>query len=157
MSILYGAKKLESNYRPTKKKALRIMNFQSSAYHSISLFRSSHILKLEDKMLIENILFISKAFNNLHPPIIKSWFTFCSDVHNYHTVSSTADDIFKPFYTTDFYGNTPIFDHTCSKTTKVTFSFLKYVLPCKNVFFDALVIIKKRLTNDLLTISVTFT
>ena len=121
------------------------MNFQSSTYHSISLFRSSHILKLEDKMLIENILFISKSFNNLHPPIIKSWFTFCSDVHNYHTVSSTADDIFKPFYTTDFYGNTPIFDHTCSKTTKVTFSFRKYVLPCKNVFFAALVIIKKDL------------
>ena len=80
------------------------MNFQSSAYHSISLFRSSHILKLEDKMLIENILFISKLFNNLVPPIFKSWFTFCSDVHNYHTVSSTADKIFKPSYTTYSYG-----------------------------------------------------
>ena len=118
-----------------QKKALRIMNFQSSAYHSSSLFRSCHILKLEDKLLIENILFISKSFNNLHPPIIKNWFTFCSDVHNYHTVSSTADQILKPSYTTDSYGNTPIFGHACSKTIKITFSFLKYVLACKNFSF----------------------
>ena len=37
--------------------------------------RSNHILKLEDKMLIENIFFISKSFNNLLLPIFKSWFT----------------------------------------------------------------------------------
>ena len=115
-----------------QKKALRIMNFQSRDSHSSPLFRSNHILKLEDKILIENILFISKSFNNLLPPIFKSWFTFCSDVQNYHTVSSTADEIFKPSYTTDSYGNTPIFDHANSITTKVTFSFLKYILTCKN-------------------------
>ena len=40
-----------------KKKALKIMNFQSRDSQSNLLFRSSHILKLEDKRLIENILF----------------------------------------------------------------------------------------------------
>ena len=104
---------------------------QSRDSHSGPLFRSNHILKLEDKILIEKILFISKSFNNLLPPIFKSWFTFCSDVHNYHTVSSTAK-IFKPSYTTDSYENTPIFDHAYLITIKVTFSFLKYVLACKN-------------------------
>ena len=79
------------------------MNFQSRDSHSSSLFRSNHILKLEDKTLIENILFINKSFNELLP-IFKSWFTFCSDVHNYHTVSSTADKLFKPSYRTDSYG-----------------------------------------------------
>ena len=68
-------------------KALRIINFQSRDSHSSPLFRSNHILKLEDKILIENILFICKSFNNLLPPIFKSWFTFCSDVYNYHTDS----------------------------------------------------------------------
>ena len=34
------------------------MNFQSSHSHSSPLFRSNHILKLEDKILIENIVFI---------------------------------------------------------------------------------------------------
>ena len=108
------------------------MIFQSRDSHSCALFRSNHILKLEDKILIENILFISKSFNNLLPPIFKSWLTFCSDVRNYHTVSSTADKIFKPSYTTYSYGNTPIFDHAHSITITVTFSFLKYVLACKN-------------------------
>ena len=79
------------------------MNFQSRDCHPSPLFRSSHILKLEDKILIENILFISKSFNNLLLPVFKSCFIFCSDVHNYHTVSFTVDKIFKPFYTTDSY------------------------------------------------------
>ena len=109
------------------------MNFQSRDSHSSLLFRSNHILKLEGKILIENILFISKSFNKLLPPIFISWFSFCSNVHNYHTVSSAADKIFKPSYTTDCYGNTPIFDHDYSTTIKVTLSFLKYVLACKNL------------------------
>ena len=69
-----------------QKKALRIMNLQSRDSQSSPLFRSNHILKLEDKMLQRiDILFINKSFNNL-PPIFKSWLTFCSDVHNYCTV-----------------------------------------------------------------------
>ena len=46
----------ELNRYPTKK-ALRIMNFQSRDSHSSLLFKSNHILKLEDKILIENILY----------------------------------------------------------------------------------------------------
>ena len=90
-----------------QKKALRIMNFQSRDSHSSLIFKSNHILKLEDKILIKNILFINKSFNNL-PPIFKIWFTFCSEVHNYHTISSTADKIFKPSYRTDSYGKNSI-------------------------------------------------
>ena len=41
-------------------KAFRIMNFQSRVSHSNPLFKSNHILKLEDKILTENILFINK-------------------------------------------------------------------------------------------------
>ena len=91
-----------------QKKALRIMNFQSRDSHSSLLFKSNHNLKLEDKILIENILFINKSFNNLLPPVFKSWFTFCSEVNNYQTVSSTADKIFKPSYRTDSYGKNSI-------------------------------------------------
>ena len=80
------------------------MNFQYRGSHSSPLFKSNYILKLEDKILIQNILFINKLFNNLLPPIFKSWFTFYSDVHNDQTVSSTADKIFKPSYRTDSYG-----------------------------------------------------
>ena len=55
-----------------QKKALRIMNFQSRDSHSSPLFKSNHILKPKDKILIEKILFINKSFNNLLPPIFKS-------------------------------------------------------------------------------------
>ena len=79
-----------------QKQALRIMNFHSRDSHSRPLFKSNHILKLEDKILMENILFINKSLNILLPPIVKNWFTFCFDVHNHQTVSSTSDKIFKP-------------------------------------------------------------
>ena len=84
------------------------MNCQSRDSHSSALFKSNHILKLEEKILIENILFITKSFNNLLPPIFKSWFIFCSDVHNYQTVSSTVNKISKPSYRTDSYGKNSI-------------------------------------------------
>ena len=48
---------------------------------------------------MENILFINKSFNNLLPPIFKSLL-----LHNYQTVSSTSDKIFKPSYRTDSLG-----------------------------------------------------
>ena len=84
------------------------MNFQSRDSHSSPLFKSNHILKLEDKILIENILFINKSLNNLLPPIFKNCFTFCSHVNNYQTVSSTSDEIFKPLYRADSFGKISI-------------------------------------------------
>ena len=86
-----------------QKKALRIMNFQSRDSHPSPLFKSNPILKLEDKVLIENILFINKSFQKLFPPIFKSSFIFSFDVHNHETVSSTANKILKPSYRTDSY------------------------------------------------------
>ena len=58
--------------------------------------------KLEDKILIQNILFINKLFRSLLL-IFKSWFTFSYDVPNYETVSSATNKMFKPSYRTDFY------------------------------------------------------
>ena len=37
-----------------------IMKFQSRDSHSSLIFKSNHILKLENQILIENILFINK-------------------------------------------------------------------------------------------------
>ena len=106
-----------------QKKALRIMNFQSRDSHSSPLFKSNHILKFEDKILIENILFINKSLNNLLPPIFKNWFTFCSDVHNYQTVSSTSDKIFKPSYRTDSFGKNSITIGAINSWNKTQYQF----------------------------------
>ena len=102
-----------------QKKALRIMNFQSRDSHSSPLFKSNHILKLEDKILIENILFINKSLNNLLPPIP----SFCSDVHNYQTVSSTSDKIFKPSYRTDSFGKNSITIGAINSWNKTQYQF----------------------------------
>ena len=99
------------------------MNFQSRDSHSSPLFKSNHIIKLEDKILTENMIFINKSPNNLLPPIFKNWFTFCSDVHNYQTVSSTSDKIFKQSYRTDSFGKNSITIGAINKWNKTQYQF----------------------------------
>ena len=106
-----------------QKKALRIMNFHSGDSHSTPLFKSNHILKREDKILIENILFINKSLNNLLPSISKNWFTFRSDDHNNQTVSSTSDKIFKPLYRTDSFGKNLITIGAINSWNKTQYQF----------------------------------
>ena len=90
-----------------QKKVLRIINNQPKNSHSGPLFKQN-ILKFEDKILIGNIIFVSKSINNLLPPIFKNWFIFCSEIHNYNTVSSSTDKLFKPSYRTDSYGKNSV-------------------------------------------------
>ena len=89
-------------------KVLRIINSQPKNSHSSPLFKQNNILKSEDKILIEGIIFVSKSINNLLPPIFKNWFIFCSEIHNYNTVSSSTDKLFKPMYRTDSYGKNSV-------------------------------------------------
>ena len=84
------------------------MNFQSRDSHSSPLFRSNHILKLEDKILIENIFFLSIS-------LLITFFlqslkvgSLSALIFTIITVSSTADKIFKPSYRTDSYGKNSI-------------------------------------------------
>ena len=62
--------------------------------HTSHLFKQSSILKFQDKICLENILFqqnilISKSLNNLSPSFFNTWFSFSSDQHTYETSSST--------------------------------------------------------------------
>ena len=86
----------------------------------IFLFKSNHILKLEDKILIENILFIN---NNLLPAIFKNLFTFCSDVQNYQTVSSTSDKIFKPSFRTNSFEKYSVTIGAINSWNKIQYQF----------------------------------
>ena len=68
-----------------QKKTVRIINFQPRDFHTSALFKQSSILKFQDKICLENILFVSKSLNNLSPSIfniyIYTWFSFSSDQH----------------------------------------------------------------------------
>ena len=87
-----------------QKKAIRIINLQPRNFHTSPLFKQNSILKFQDKICLENILFISKSLNNLSPSVFNTWFSFSSDQHNYETSSSTQGNLIKLFYKTKRYG-----------------------------------------------------
>ena len=84
-----------------QKKAVGIIYFQQRNSHSSSLFKQSFILKFQDKICLENILFVSKSLNNLTPSVFSTRISFSSDQHNYETSSSTKGNLTKLFYKTN--------------------------------------------------------
>ena len=90
------------------KKALRIINFQPRNSHSSPLLKKGSILKLSDKVYLENTLFVSNSINNLLPSLFNNWFLFSSDQHNYETSWSSLDNLHKPSYKTNTYGKNSI-------------------------------------------------
>ena len=91
-----------------QKKAIRILNFQPRNFHTSPLFKQNSILHIQDKISLENILFISKSLNNLTLSVFNAWFSFSSDQHNYETLSSTQGNLIKLFYKTKRYGKCSI-------------------------------------------------
>ena len=87
-----------------QKKAIRIINLQPRNFHTSPLFKQNSILKFQDKICLENILFISKSLNNLSPSVFNTWFSYFSDQHKYETSSSTRGNLIKLFYKTKRYG-----------------------------------------------------
>ena len=65
-----------------QKHAIRIINFQPRNFYASSLFKQNPILKFQDKICLEHILFVSKSLNNLSPSIFNIGFSFSSDQHN---------------------------------------------------------------------------
>ena len=54
------------------------------------------------------MVFVSKSINNLLPSHFKNLFIFCSEIHNYNTVSLSTDKLFKPLYRTDSYSKNSV-------------------------------------------------
>ena len=50
-----------------QKKVLRLMNFKPRNFHTSPLYSRLNVLKLPDKIFLENFLLISKAINNFLP------------------------------------------------------------------------------------------
>ena len=87
-----------------QKKAVRVINFQPRNSHTSPLFKLNFILKFQDTICLENVLFVSKSLNNLTPSGFRTWFSFSSDQHNYETSSSTQGNLTKLSYKTNRYG-----------------------------------------------------
>ena len=72
-----------------QRKTLRIITFHSRNRHSSPLFSKIKLPKFKYKVLLENVLLIGKFINSLFPSVFNNWFTFCSNIYNYETTSST--------------------------------------------------------------------
>ena len=83
-----------------QKKAVRIINFQPRNSKTSPLFKQNFIIKFQDKICLENVLFVSKSLNNLTLSVFSTWLSFSSDQHNYETSSSTQGNLTKLFYKT---------------------------------------------------------
>ena len=59
--------------------------------------------KFQDKICLENILFVSKSLDNLTSSLFSTWFSFSSDQQNYETSGSTQDNLTKLFCKTSTY------------------------------------------------------
>ena len=116
-----------------QKKAIRIIKFQLRNFHTSPLFKQNSILKFQDKICLENILFISKSLNNLSPSVFNTWFSFSSDQHNYETSSSTQGNLINLFYKTNRYGKYPITVRAVESWNKIQKQLkdmlLKYLSP----------------------------
>ena len=77
-----------------RKKALRILSFECRNSHSNPLFFRHEIIKLCDKIIMENYLFISKSINFNLPSISNHWLPFSSDSHNYE-ISTPSKGLLK--------------------------------------------------------------
>ena len=77
-----------------QKKTIGIINFQPRNFLTSPLFKQNSILKFQDKISLENTLFISKSLN-LSLSVFNAWFSFSSDQHNYKTSSSTQGNLIK--------------------------------------------------------------
>ena len=74
------------------------MNFKDQFFNSGPLFSLNNILKFVDKIILENILFISKSINRQVPSIFNDWFTFSRNLHRYETCWSATNHLNIPTF-----------------------------------------------------------
>ena len=87
-----------------QKKALRIMYFQERNAHTGPLFKDLGILKLFDKVSLENCKLISKSLRKELPAVLNNCFTLSSNVHNHYTRLSNLGLLNVPSHNTKTYG-----------------------------------------------------
>ena len=91
-----------------QKESLRIICFLNHNAYTSHLFGDLNILKLPDKIALENCLFINKYFSKCLPAIFKDWFTLSSDFHTYSTRWSNLACIVVPPHNAKLYGRNSV-------------------------------------------------
>ena len=79
----------------------------------------SCIKTFQDKICLENILFVNKSLKNLSPSVFNTWFSLSSDQHNHETSTSKNDNLIKLFYKANRYGKYSIIASAVESWNKI--------------------------------------
>ena len=89
---------------PTNTYERHTNDIQVQLFHSRPLSSLNNILKYDDKITSENILFISKSINRQVPSMLYDWFTFSGNLHKYETCWSVTNYLNISTFQTSKYG-----------------------------------------------------
>ena len=87
-----------------QKKSLGIMHFLKRNAHTFNLFKRLNILKLPDKVSLENCILICKYFNQSLPKGFKNWFILATASHTHNTRWSNSGCLKITSHKTKTYG-----------------------------------------------------
>ena len=87
-----------------QKKAIRTMHFSQYLAHTDPLFYTANIVKIHDKVSVDNCMFISKSLCNYLPSLFKDWFIFSSSNHDHQLRSSNLGVLKIPKFRTLSHG-----------------------------------------------------
>ena len=66
-------------------KAIRIIHFSSYSSTVDPVYKTSKLLKLCDRIKLQNFLYVTNRINGNLPPTLKDTFTFTKNAHKYNT------------------------------------------------------------------------
>ena len=87
-----------------QKKVVKCIHSEPLHTHSIPLFKSSNLLKLDDLLKVNILSFVYKATNNLTPSCFQDYFIYNSNIHGYKTRQVERGDLYKKHRNTNMYG-----------------------------------------------------
>ena len=79
-----------------KKKAIRLMTFSHYLANSSPLFKKLNLLKLNDIITLQNIIFTHNTLNNKSPAIFKNYFKKKTITHNHMTINNLNSKYSQP-------------------------------------------------------------
>ena len=90
----------KKQFRP----AIRTISFSDFHADPNPIYKSLKILKLEDSITLQNILFVYDFLKKTLPSCFDSYFTRLTDLHDFNTVNSDLGCLFTPYLSTTRYG-----------------------------------------------------
>jgi len=77
-----------------KKHALCLIYLKPLWFHTVALFKLSHVLPLNLVYFKTICLIMHNIFNNVMPPNVSNWFTYSSKIYHHNTCFSMASNFY---------------------------------------------------------------